>query len=111
MNYFSCFVYATISLSDAESHDSKTSANNSISYTMYSKHNLPLETRILVELACMEIYLWKRQAHEIHLKTIIKGDILGKIQSAYTVRRNRMYNLHAIRMADSSYSKAKSNNN
>ena len=44
-------------------------------------------------------------------KNIIKGDILGKIQSAYTVRRNRTYNLHAIQMDDSSYSKAKSNNN
>ena len=54
MNYFSCFVYATISLSDAESDDSKTSANKAISYTMYFKHNLPLETRIPVEPVCME---------------------------------------------------------
>ena len=54
MNYFSCFVYATISLSDVESADSRTSVNNSISYTMYSKHNLPLETRIPVEPVCME---------------------------------------------------------
>ena len=62
MNYFSCFVYATISLSDAESDDSKTSANKAISYTMYFKHNLPLETRIPVEPVCMENIFMKTSA-------------------------------------------------
>ena len=61
--------------------------------------------------ACQEIYLWKRQSHEIISKTIIEGDILDKIKGVYTVRRNPMYNLHVIRMGDSRYTKAKSSNN
>ena len=53
----------------------------------------------------------KRQAHEILSKTIIEGDILDKIKDVYTVRRNPMYNVHAIWMGDSRYTKAKSSNN
>ena len=95
----------------ADSRTSRTSVDNSLLYTMYSKLNLPLKTQILGAIACHEIYLWKRQAHEILSKTIIEGDILDKIKGVYTVRRNPMYNVHAIWMGDSRYTKAKSSNN
>ena len=107
MFYFSCFVYATITLSGVELGDSRTSVDNSLSYTMYSKLDFPLKTH----RSHVWIYLWKRQAHEILSKTFIEGDILGKIQGVYTVRRNLMYNLHVIRIGDSRYTKAKSSNN
>ena len=61
--------------------------------------------------ACQEIYLWKRQSHEIISKTIIEGDILDMVKGVYTIRINPMYNLQAIRMGDSRYTKAKSSNN
>ena len=61
--------------------------------------------------ACQEIYLSKSQSHEIISKPIIGGDILDKIKSVYTIRRNHMYTLHVIRMGDSRYTKAKSSNN
>ena len=46
-----------------------------------------------------------------NIKNVIERDILDKIKSVYTIRRNPMYNLHFIRMGDSRYTKAKSSNN
>ena len=93
-----------------DSRTARTSFNNSVhkQYIPNSIYLWKLKSRVC---ACQELYLWKRQSHEIISKPIIEGDILDKIKSVYTICRNPMYNLHVIRMGDSRYTKAKSSNN
>ena len=93
-----------------DSRTARTSVDNSLHAQCIPNSIYPWKLKSWVR-ACQEIYLWKRQSHEIISKTIIEGDILDKIKSVYTIRRNPMYNLHVIRMGDSRYTKAKSSNN
>ena len=100
-----CLCLSGVELSD--SRTARTPVDNSLHTQCIPNSIYPWKLKSWVR-ACQEIYLWKRQSHEIIPKTIIEGDILDKIKGVYTVCRNPMYNLHVIRMGDSRYTKAKS---